>query len=129
MRALLLCLTFAALASAEEDPYLTYLKTAPEWTRVPEIRAKRWRTWVYMPWTYRWTIGQVPLGRVANKEKMMPRSFISRDGFSITQPCRRYLEPLIRGEDYPPYYKGLPRYVELRNVAAPRRVGGDFVLR
>ena len=79
---------------------------------------------------YRWTIGQVPLSRVANREKMMPRSFITRDGFSITPSCRRYLEPLIRGEDYPPYRKGLPRYAKLRNVAVRPRLGAsDFVLR
>jgi len=79
---------------------------------------------------YRWTIGQVPLSRVANREKMMPRSFITRDGFAITRPCRRYLEPLIRGEDYPPYRKGLPRYAKLRNVAVRPRLGArEFVLR
>ena len=78
---------------------------------------------------YRWTIGQVPLKRVANKEKMMPRTFISRDGFSITKSCRRYLEPLIQGEDYPPYRKGLPYYTELRNVAVPPRLGNRFMLR
>ena len=78
---------------------------------------------------YRWKIGQVPLSRVANKEKMMPRGFISRDGFAITKSCRRYLEPLIRGEDYPPYSKGLPNYIELRNVSVPKRLGEDFVLR
>ena len=79
---------------------------------------------------YRWTVGQVPLSRVANKEKMLPRSFITRDGFAITAACRRYLEPLIRGEDYPPYRKGLPRYAKLRNVAVRPRLGADdFVLR
>ncbi len=78
---------------------------------------------------YRWKIGQVPLSRVANREKMMPRSFITRDGFAITKSCRRYLEPLIRGEDYPPYRKGLPLYTKLRNVAVARRLGSDFMLR
>jgi 6-phosphofructokinase 1 len=78
---------------------------------------------------YRWTLGHVALGRVANREKMMPRSFISRDGFSITSACRRYLQPLIRGEDYPPYRDGLPRYVELKNIAVPRRLPENFVLR
>jgi 6-phosphofructokinase 1 len=78
---------------------------------------------------YRWTIDQIPLKRVANKEKMMPRTFISRDGFSITKPCRRYLEPLIRGEDYPPYRKGLPYYAELRNVTVTPRLGNRFMLR
>ena len=54
---------------------------------------------------YRWKVGEASLKRVANKEKMMPRSFISSDGFGITARCRRYLEPLIRGQDYPPYHR------------------------
>jgi len=78
---------------------------------------------------YRWKIHSAPLSKIANKEKMMPRSFISQDGFSITKSCRRYLEPLIRGEDYPPYQKGLPRYAELRNIAVRRRLSKNFVLR
>jgi len=77
---------------------------------------------------YRWTIGSTALGRVANREKMLPRRYISRDGFGITAAARRYLEPLIRGEDYPPYRNGLPAYVELKNVPVPRKLPGDFVL-
>ncbi|HHH35853.1 MAG TPA: 6-phosphofructokinase [Gammaproteobacteria bacterium] len=73
---------------------------------------------------YRWGVGVAPLKKVANVEKMMPRSFISRDGFGITARCREYLAPLIRGEDYPPYRNGLPRYVRLKNVAVPRKLGG-----
>ena len=70
---------------------------------------------------YRWSIGHVPLEQVANRERMMPREFITEDGFGITGACRRYLEPLILGEDYPPYLDGLPRYGGLRNIAvAPR---------
>ncbi|MFL2545787.1 MAG: 6-phosphofructokinase [Candidatus Rariloculaceae bacterium] len=78
---------------------------------------------------YRWTVGQVALSRVANREKMMPKSFISRDGFGVTPACRRYLEPLIQGEDYPPYRKGLPRYARLRSVPVKPRLGGNFVLK
>ncbi len=78
---------------------------------------------------YRWTIGSTPLARVANREKLMPRRFISRDGFAITSACRRYLQPLIRGEDYPPYRNGLPAYGELKNIPVPRRLDWDFVLR
>ena len=48
---------------------------------------------------YRWKVGEADLAKVANKEKMMPRSFISKDGFGITAAARRYLEPLIKGED------------------------------
>ncbi|NIV20569.1 MAG: diphosphate--fructose-6-phosphate 1-phosphotransferase, partial [Gammaproteobacteria bacterium] len=65
---------------------------------------------------YRWKVGEAQLSRVANREKMMPKRFISKDGFGITAAARRYLEPLIRGEDYPPYDRhGLPKYVRLRN--------------
>ena len=72
---------------------------------------------------YRWNIAHVPLEQVANQEKMMPREFITEDGFGITDACRRYLEPLIVGEDYPPYLDGLPRYGGLRNIAVPPRLG------
>jgi len=77
---------------------------------------------------YRWTIGTAPLQRVANREKMMPRRFISKDGFGITAACRRYLEPLIKGEDYPPYSDGLPVYVRLKNVPVPKKLAKEFVL-
>jgi 6-phosphofructokinase len=78
---------------------------------------------------YRWSIDKVQLGRVANREKAMPRSFISKDGFSITPSCRRYLAPLIRGEAYPPYRNGLPNYVKLRNTPVARKLQSQFVLR
>ena len=64
---------------------------------------------------YAWAIGKARLKDVANIEKQMPREFISADGFGISDACRRYLAPLIAGEDYPPYEHGLPRYVSLKN--------------
>jgi 6-phosphofructokinase 1 len=68
---------------------------------------------------YRWKIGETTLGRVANREKMMPKGYITADGFGITPAARRYLAPLIQGEDYPPYGRdGLPRYTRLRKVLA-----------
>ena len=60
---------------------------------------------------------------VANAEKMMPRDYITADGFHITDKCRRYLEPLVLGEDYPPYRNGLPAYVKLKNAAVPKKLG------
>jgi ATP-dependent phosphofructokinase / diphosphate-dependent phosphofructokinase len=78
---------------------------------------------------YRWTVGKVALAKVANKEKMMPRSFITKDGFGITPACRRYLAPLIRGEDYPPYENGLPSYVSLKNQRVARKLHKEFVLK
>jgi len=71
---------------------------------------------------YRWKIEMAPLSKVANVEKMMPKSFISKDGFSITSKCREYLAPLMKGEDYPPYKNGLPRYVTLKKVAAAKKL-------
>jgi ATP-dependent phosphofructokinase / diphosphate-dependent phosphofructokinase len=77
---------------------------------------------------YRWRIGSARLANVANKEKKMPRGYITRDGFGITAACRRYLEPLIRGEDYPPYRDGLPQYVQLTNKPVPRKLGTPFAI-
>ena len=77
---------------------------------------------------YRWKIGKAPLGRVANREKMMPKNYITNDGFGITAACRRYLEPLIKGEDYPPYKNGLPVYVRLKGVPVKRKLKGEFLL-
>jgi 6-phosphofructokinase len=72
---------------------------------------------------YRWKVGEADLAKVANKEKMMPRRFMSADGFGITAAARRYLEPLIRGEDYPPYDRhGLPKYVHLKNLLVARKL-------
>ena len=71
---------------------------------------------------YRWEIGEAPLAEVANVEKMMPRDFITDDGFGITPACRRYLAALIQGEDYPPYRDGMPCYVQLRNEAVPKKL-------
>ena len=71
---------------------------------------------------YRWKIEMAPLSKVANVEKMMPASFISKDGFGITSKCREYLAPLIKGEDYPPYKNGLPKYVVLKKVAVPKKL-------
>ena len=71
---------------------------------------------------YRWKIEMAPLSKVANVEKMMPASFISKDGFGITSKCREYLAPLMKGEDYPPYKNGMPKYVVLKKVAVPKKL-------
>jgi 6-phosphofructokinase 1 len=72
---------------------------------------------------YKWKVGMAPLSKVANVEKMMPKTFITKDGFGITEKCREYLGPLMKGEDYPPYgTDGLPKYVTLKNVAAAKKL-------
>lgn len=77
---------------------------------------------------YKWSVGTADLAKVANVEKKMPRDFITADGFHITAKCRTYLGPLIQGEDYPPFRNGLPRYVRLKNVAVPKKLGTPFKL-
>lgn len=72
---------------------------------------------------YKYKIGMAPLSKVANVEKFMPRDFITKDGFGITAKCKRYLTPLIQGEDYPKYGKdGLPVYVTLKNIAVAKKL-------
>jgi len=71
---------------------------------------------------YRWRVGSTHLSKVANVEKKVPRKFITKDGFGITAPCRRYLEPLIQGEDYPPFKDGMPQYVKLKNELTGKKL-------
>ncbi|MGI9270140.1 MAG: 6-phosphofructokinase [Woeseiaceae bacterium] len=77
---------------------------------------------------YRWRIESAPLARIANKEKMLPRRYITKDGFGITAAARRYLEPLIKGENYPPYINGLPNYVTLKNAPVKPLLNTKFVV-
>lgn len=77
---------------------------------------------------YTWEIGEARLEDVANVEKMMPRDYITADGYGITAACRRYLSPLIAGEDYPPYRNGLPDYVRLNNAPLAKKLAQEFAL-
>ena len=70
---------------------------------------------------YRWKIGHEKLSKVANVERFLPKSFISQDGYGITAKARRYLEPLIAGEDYPPFRGGMPQYVRLKNLLVEKK--------
>ena len=71
---------------------------------------------------YKWKIGEAKLAKVANVEKFMPKSFISKDRFGITAKARKYLSPLIAGEDHPVYKNGLPQYVTLKNQLLPKKL-------
>jgi len=77
---------------------------------------------------YVWGIGKAKLEDVANVEKMMPKEFITDDGFGITEACRRYLLPLIEGEDYPPYKNGMPEYIILKNKPVKKILNTEFKL-
>lgn len=75
---------------------------------------------------YRWHIGEAPLGEVANQEKKMPIHYITDDGFGITQDCREYLQPLIEGENFPPFEKGLPKVAKLKNQLVEKKLKAAF---
>ena len=62
---------------------------------------------------YKWTISHTKLDNVANVEKMLPKDFITKNGFEITKKCKEYISNLIEGEDYPAYNNGFPRYARL----------------
>ena len=64
---------------------------------------------------YSWDIGKVKLSKVANVERKMPKNFISKDGFGITQSCKNYLSPLIQGEAMAPFKDGVIHTASLKN--------------
>ena len=75
---------------------------------------------------YAWEVGEASLADVANVEKKVPREYVTEDGFGISEACRRYLRPLIAGEDFPPFAGGLPAYVRLKNVPVPKKLSSSF---
>ena len=77
---------------------------------------------------YSWSIEEAPLDKIANVEKMMPRDYITADGFGITPKARAYFEPLIQGEDYPPYKNGIPDYARLKKVMVEKKLKRRFKL-
>lgn len=73
---------------------------------------------------FKWKIESAPLVKIANIEKKLPQNFITRDGFGITAAARTYFEPLIRGEDTPPYdaTTGLPKYATLKRILLKKKL-------
>ena len=71
---------------------------------------------------YGWDIGKIALSKVANIEKQLPKRFISKDGFSITSSCKKYLLPLIQGEAYPPYKNGIPDIARLKKTLVRKKL-------
>ena len=72
--------------------------------------------------SYSWEVGKVALSKVANIEKKMPRNFISKDGFGITQSCKNYLSPLIQGEAWAPFEDGVIQTASLKNKLIKKKL-------
>ena len=71
---------------------------------------------------YRWQIVPAPVGSIMNREKRLPRGFLTRDGWRLTTRARRYFEPLILGEAWPPFAHGVPVHARLRLKPVDRRL-------
>jgi len=71
---------------------------------------------------YRWRIRPAPLASLMNREKRLPRSFLTADGYRLTAKARRYFSPLILGEAPQPYKDGLPRHARFQLKPLPRRL-------
>ena len=72
---------------------------------------------------YRWGLEHTDASNIANQEKTVPKDHIREDGLHITDKFRTYCEPLIGGEDYPPYRNGLPTYVRLKKALVAKKAG------
>ena len=71
---------------------------------------------------YKWSIEAAPLSKIANLEKKLPKSFISKNGMNVTQKAIDYLMPLIQGESYPPYKNGIPLTKEFKLIKAVKKL-------
>jgi 6-phosphofructokinase 1 len=69
---------------------------------------------------YSWTTGLQPLQEIANVEHLIPRDWVSEDGFMPNQKFIDYARPLIEGEVKVPTSGGLPTFAVLQNIAIPR---------
>ncbi len=62
---------------------------------------------------YRWTTGLQPLEDIANVEHVIPRDWISADGFSPNERFVEFARPLVEGEVQVPTEGGLPKFAVL----------------
>lgn len=75
---------------------------------------------------YRWRVAPAPLAGIMNREKRLPRSFLSADGYRLTARARAYFLPLIQGEAWPPFADGLPVHAQLKLQPVRRRLQSTF---
>ena len=71
---------------------------------------------------YSWKIEPAPLSKIANVEKKLPKSFISKDGFDVTSKAIKYLQPLILGEAFPNFKDGIPTSAKLKLIEVTKKL-------
>ena len=71
---------------------------------------------------YSWKIEPTQLSKIANVEKKLPYSFISKNGFDVTSSAIKYLKPLIQGEAFPKFKNGIPHTQKLKLVEVKKKL-------
>ena len=71
---------------------------------------------------YRWTTDLQPLGDIANVEHLIPRDWLSEDGFMPNEKFVDYCRPLVEGEVKVPTEGGLPKYVVLEKSPVEKKL-------
>ena len=71
---------------------------------------------------YKWSIEAAPLSKIANLEKKLPKSFISKNGMNVKHKAIDHLMPLIQGESHPPYKNGIPLTKEFKLIKAEKKL-------
>tara|TARA_B100000941_G_scaffold35021_1_gene20925 strand:- start:54 stop:1310 length:1257 start_codon:yes stop_codon:yes gene_type:complete len=71
---------------------------------------------------YSWKIEPTQLSKIANVEKKLPYSFISKNGFDVTPSAIKYLKPLIQGEAFPKFKNGIPHTQKLKLVEVKKKL-------
>jgi 6-phosphofructokinase 1 len=70
----------------------------------------------------KWGTGLQPLTDVANVEHLVPRDWITEDGFLPNEKFVEYARPLIEGEVKVPTEAGLPKYVALEKRQVQKKL-------
>ena len=71
---------------------------------------------------YSWKIEPAPLSKIANVEKKLPRSYITKDGYGITKKAIEYLQPLIKGEAKISFKEGIPKVETLKLIEVNKKL-------
>jgi 6-phosphofructokinase len=70
----------------------------------------------------KWSTGLQPLSEVANVEHLVPRDWLTEDGFLPNEKFIEYARPLIEGEVRVPIEAGLPKYVSLEGSRVEKKL-------
>ena len=71
---------------------------------------------------YTWTTGLEPLENIANVEHLIPRDWISADGFLPNEKFIAFAKPLIAGDANVPMKNGLPSFTKLEKEVVAKQL-------